>query len=234
VNQQSKTEHVQTLVIGSGQAGMSIGYHLRRHGLPFAILDGNERIGDAWRNRWDSLRLFAPRASMDSTECHSRRPLLPTKNEMADYLQSYAVRFDLPIRTGIHVDGLSRHGNRYVVTAGNRRFEAEHVAVAMARYVAVAMARYQVDRAPQFARELDPRIGQFHSRNCRNLEQLRDGGVLIVGAGNSAPRSLWRPHASIASACPGGTLVTFHSTSMGSQGDCSSRVLYFGLCSTGC
>jgi putative flavoprotein involved in K+ transport len=104
---------------------------------------------------------------------------------MADYLQSYAVRFDLPIRTGIRVDGLSRHGNRYVVTAGNRRFEAEHVAVAMARYVAVAMARYQVDRAPQFARELDPRIVQFHSRNYRNLEQLRDGGVLIVGAGNS-------------------------------------------------
>jgi putative flavoprotein involved in K+ transport len=179
VNQQSKTEQVQTLVIGGGQAGMSIGYHLRRHGLPFAILDANERIGDAWRNRWDSLRLFTPSRfdGLDGMPFPAPAHSFPTKNEMADYLESYAVRFDLPIRTGIRVDGLSRHGNRYVVTAGNRRFEAEHVVV--------AMARYQVDRAPQFARELDPRIIQFHSRNYRNLEQLRDGGVLIVGAGNS-------------------------------------------------
>ncbi len=179
MNQQIGTERVQTLVIGGGQAGLSIGYHLRQRGLPFVILDASERIGDAWRNRWDSLRLFTPARfdGLDGMPFPAPAYVFPTKNEMADYLENYAARFDLPVRTGIRVDGLSRHGNGYVVTAGYRRFEAEHVVV--------AMARYQVDRSPQFAQELDPGIVQFHSRDYRNLMQLRDGGVLIVGAGNS-------------------------------------------------
>ena len=179
MNQQSQTERVQTLVIGGGQAGLSIGYHLSRRGLPFVILDANERIGDAWRNRWDSLRLFTPARfdGLDGMPFPAHADSFPTKDEMADYLETYAARFDLPVRTGIRVDGLSRQGSRYVVMAGNRRFEAEHVVV--------AMARYQVDQVPRFARELDPRIVQLHSRDYRNLKQLKDGGVLIVGAGNS-------------------------------------------------
>jgi putative flavoprotein involved in K+ transport len=179
VNQQTETQRVQTLVIGGGQAGLSVGYHLRQRGLPFAILDASERIGDAWRNRWDSLRLFTPARfdGLDGMPFPAPAHSFPTKNEMADYLETYAARFDLPVRTSVRVDGLSRQGNRYVVTAGSQRFEAEHVVV--------AMARYQVDQVPQFARELDPRIVQFHSRDYRNLKQLKDGGVLIVGAGNS-------------------------------------------------
>ena len=177
--QQSQTERVQTLVIGGGQAGLSIGYHLSRCGLPFMIVDANDRIGDAWRNRWDSLRLFTPARfdGLDGMRFPAHADSFPTKDEMADYLETYAARFDLPVRTGIRVDGLSRQGSRYVVTAGNRRFEAEHVVV--------AMARYQVDQVPGFARELDPGIVQLHSRDYRNLKQLKDGGVLIVGAGNS-------------------------------------------------
>ena len=55
------SEHVDTLVIGGGQAGLAVGYHLSQRGLPYAIVDANDRIGDAWRNRWDSLRLFTPK-----------------------------------------------------------------------------------------------------------------------------------------------------------------------------
>jgi putative flavoprotein involved in K+ transport len=179
MNQQIHTQRVQTLVIGGGQAGLSVGYHLKQRGLPFTILDANERIGDAWRNRWDSLRLFTPARfdGLDGMPFPAPANAFPTKNEMADYLETYAARFDLPVRTGVRVDGLSRQGSRYVVTAGNRRFEAEHVVV--------AMARYQVDRVPPFAGELDPSIVQFHSRDYRNPRQLKEGGVLIVGAGNS-------------------------------------------------
>jgi len=152
MNQQSQTQRVQTVVIGGGQAGLSVGYHLKQRGLPFMILDANERIGDAWRNRWDSLRLFTPARfdGLDGMPFPAPANAFPTKNEMADYLETYAARFDLPVRTGVRVDGLSRQGNGYVVTAGNRRYEAEHVVV--------AMARYQVDRVPRFAWELDPRI----------------------------------------------------------------------------
>ena len=175
----SQTEHVQTVVIGGGQAGLSTGYYLARRGLPFVILDAGERVGDAWRKRWDSLRLFTP-ARYDGlagmpfpAPPHS----FPTKDQMADYLESYAAHFKLPVRNGVKVDRLSRQGRRYIVTAGERRFEAEHVVV--------AMANYQVPKVPRFAMELDPAIVQLHSRDYRNPQQLREGGVLIVGAGNS-------------------------------------------------
>jgi len=174
-----QTEHIETIVIGAGQAGLSIGYYLSRRALPFVILDANQRIGDAWRNRWDSLRLFTP-ARYDGlagmpfpAPAHS----FPTKDQMADYLESYAARFALPVRNGVTVDGLSWQGDRYLITAGARRFTAAHVVV--------AMANYQVPKVPWFARDLDPGIVQLHSRDYRNTNQLRDGGVLVVGAGNS-------------------------------------------------
>lgn len=173
------TEHVQTVVIGGGQAGLSVGYFLARRGISFVILDANERVGDTWRSRWDSLRLFTP-AKFDGL---AGMPFpapgnsFPTKDQMADYLESYASRFDLPVRTNVRVDSVSRQGTRYVVTAGERRFEADHVVV--------AMASYQVPRVPNFACELDPQIVQLHSKDYRNPKQLRQGSVLIVGAGNS-------------------------------------------------
>jgi putative flavoprotein involved in K+ transport len=101
----------------------------------------------------------------------------PTKDEMADYLESYAARFDLPVRTGVKVDGLSREGDRYVVEAGDRRFEADNAVV--------ASGAYQSPRIPAFAPELDPGIVQLHSSEYRDPSQLQEGGVLVVGAANS-------------------------------------------------
>ena len=172
-------ERVQTIVIGGGQAGLSVGYHLARQGLPFVILDANERIGDAWRKRWDSLRLFTPARYDGLAGLPFPAPphTFPTKDEMAAYLESYAAHFDLPVRTGVKVDRLSRQGERFLLTAGDQRFEAENVVV--------AMAKYQQPRVPPFAHELDPGIVQLHSSAYRNPAQLQDGDVLIVGAGNS-------------------------------------------------
>jgi len=172
-------EHIETVIIGGGQAGLSVGYHLMRRDRPFVILDANQRIGDAWRKRWDSLRLFTP-ARYDGlagipfpAPAHS----FPTKDQVADYLQSYAARFELPVQTGVRVDRLSRNGDRFMVAAGDRRFEADHVVV--------AMATYQVPRVPPFAPELDPDVLQLHAGQYRNPSQLQDGGVLVVGVGNS-------------------------------------------------
>ena len=167
------------VVIGAGQAGLSVGYHLAMRGVPFVILDANARIGDSWRARWDSLRLFTPAEfdGLDGMPFPAPPNTFPTKDEMADYLESYAKRFQLPVRSGVRVDRLSRQGDRYVVEAGKLGFEASHVVV--------AMASYQSPRVPSFARKLDPAIVQIHSCDYRNLAQLRQGGVLIVGAGNS-------------------------------------------------
>ena len=147
-------------------------------GRDFIILDANARIGDAWRKRWDSLRLFTP-APFDSLPgmLFPAGDRFPTKDAMADYLEAYAAQFQLPVRTGVRVDCLTRQGERFVVTAGVRRYEAENVVV--------AMANYQRPRIPAFAAELDPEIVQLHSSAYRNPSQLREGGVLIVGAGNS-------------------------------------------------
>src|SRR3712207_4494100 len=96
-------DRVGTVVIGGGQAGLSVGYHLARRGLPFVILEANERIGDTWRERWDSLRLFTPARydGLDGMPFPAPAHTFPTKNEMADYLESYASRFKLPVRTGV-------------------------------------------------------------------------------------------------------------------------------------
>ena len=173
------TERIETVVVGGGQAGLSVGYHLARRGMSFVILDANERIGDAWRKRWDSLRLFTPARfnGLDGMPFPGPARSFSTKDEVADYLETYAARFGLLVRTGVRVTGLSRNGAHFVVDTGDRQFEANNVVV--------AMGSYQLPRAPAFAASLDPDIVQLHSGAYRNAAQLRPGRVLVVGVGNS-------------------------------------------------
>jgi putative flavoprotein involved in K+ transport len=172
-------ERVETLVVGCGQAGLAVGYHLARHDLSFVILDANERVGDSWRKRWDSLRLFTPTRynALPGMPFPGPAHAFSRKDEVADYLEAYATRFELPVRAGVTVNRLSRNGSRFVVDAGDRRFEAANVVV--------AMASHQVPRVPAFAHELDPAIIQLHSGEYRNPSQLQEGPVLVVGVGNS-------------------------------------------------
>lgn len=174
-----RSEHVETLVIGGGQAGLSAGYHLSRRGLPFLIVDASERIGDAWRNRWDSLRLFTPAKfnGLDGMPFPDHPNAFPTKDEMADYLEEYAAHFDLPVRSGVRVERLKRRNGRFVAETSRGDIEADNVVV--------AMSSYQKPTVPHFAGDLDPSIRQMHSRDYRNPDQLRPGPVLLVGAGNS-------------------------------------------------
>lgn len=178
-NTSSRREVFEVVVIGGGQAGLSVGYHLARAGIRFVILDADARVGDSWRKRWDSLRLFTPAKfdGLDGFPFPAPRNYFPTKDEMADYLETYALRFKLPIRNGLRVDRLYKRGERYIVAAGAFEVEAAHVVI--------AMAKYQREKAPAFASELSREIVQLHSRDYRNLSQLQNGGVLLVGAGNS-------------------------------------------------
>jgi putative flavoprotein involved in K+ transport len=172
-------ERVETIIIGAGQAGLSVGYHLARRGRPFLILEANERVGDSWRLRWDSLRLFTPARfdALDGMPFPSAPGYFPTKDEMGDYLASYASHFELPVRTGQTVTSLTREGDRYLIVTDGARYEADHVVI--------AMATFQRPQVPEFATDLDPSIVQIHSSEYRNLTQLQPGGVLLVGAGNS-------------------------------------------------
>ena len=168
-----------TVVIGGSQAGLAVGYYLKQRDLPFVILDENDRIGDAWRKRWDSLRLFTPGRynGLPGMPCPGRPWAYPTKDEIADYLQAYARAFELPVRTGVTVDRLSKAGDRFEVTCGEHTLFAENVIV--------ATGAFNHPRVPSFARELDKSIVQLHSKEYRNPSQIQQGAVLVVGAGNS-------------------------------------------------
>ena len=168
------------IVIGGGQAGLSVGYHLKRLGVDdFLILDGEARIGDAWRKRWDSLKLFTPAAfdGLDGMAFPAPKHSTPGKDAMADYLEAYARRFELPVVLRARVSHLGREGGHFVVMAGGRRYEAERVIV--------AMSNYQVPKRPDFAAALSPEIVQLDLGTYRNPGQLKPGTALVVGAANS-------------------------------------------------
>jgi putative flavoprotein involved in K+ transport len=172
-------EHIDTLVIGGGQAGLSVGYYLAQRGIPFLIVDANERVGDSWRKRWDSLRLFTPARydGLPGMRFPRRGDVFISKNEMADYLESYGKRFGLPVRTGTRVERLWKRGDRFVASTTTGTIEADNVIV--------AMANSQVPRVPAYAKDLDIFVNQLHSSEYKNPSQLRDGAVLVVGVGNS-------------------------------------------------
>ena len=175
----TRAEQFETVVVGGGQAGLAAAYHLKKRGRPHVVLDASERIGDPWRRRWPSLRLYTPAKydELPGMRFPAPRSSFPTSNEMADYLEAYARRFELPVRTGVHVDGLAKHGDGYVVTAGEQRHEAQNVVV--------ATGVMQVPVVPDFASALDPQITQLHSSDYRSPAQLQEGAVLVVGASHS-------------------------------------------------
>lgn len=177
---ETATERIDTVVIGAGQAGLSAGYHLAQRGLPFMILDADARIGDHWRERWDSLKLYSPARydSLPGMRFPASSAHWPTGREMADYLEAYARRFDLPVRSGTRVERVERGDGEFVVsTAGNDRLAA--------RQVIVATGPFRQPNVPAFAGELAPSILQIHSHDYRNPAQLQDGPVLVVGLSHS-------------------------------------------------
>lgn len=173
------TENHHVVVVGAGQAGLSASYHLKRKGIDHVVLDGASRIGDVWRNRWDTLRLFTPAkfGSLDGYRFPVHGDTYPTKDQMADYLESYAEKFDLPVRLNTQVKHLSKANSRFRMETTDGVYEADGVVI--------AAASYQKPRLPAFARDLDSDVFQIHSHEYRNPAQLPDGPVLLVGASNS-------------------------------------------------
>lgn len=175
-------ERHEVVVIGAGQAGLAAGYHLARRGIEFVILEASARVGDVWRERYDSLLLYSP-ARYDALPGH-RFPLgrhaFPTGAQMGDYLEAYVAHHRLPVRTAVGVDSLraaSDAGGGYLITAGPRTY--------VANQVIVATGAFQRPRIPEFAAQLDPHIRQLHSSDYRNPGQLADGSVLVVGVSHS-------------------------------------------------
>jgi glycine/D-amino acid oxidase-like deaminating enzyme len=172
-------EQTDVLVVGAGQSGLALGYHLRRRGREVLLVDRNDRIGDSWRTRWDSLKLYSPasRDGLPGMPFPAGPRSYPTKDEMADYLEAYAARHELPVRLGAAVEELTQEEGRFVARIGESRIEADTVVI--------ASGVFEKPYVPPFADQLDPTITQLHSSAYRNLSQLQDGPVLVVGASHS-------------------------------------------------
>ena len=174
-----RVERFDTIVVGGGQAGLSAGYHLQQRDVDFVIVDAQRRLGDVWRNRWDSLRLFTPArySGLPGMPFPATPNHLPDKDEVADYLERYAERFDLPVRSGTLAEHLSHDGERWTLRTSRGTLEANNVVV--------ATGPFQRAKIPALAAQLDAGIDQRHSSGYRSPFDLPDGPVLVVGAGNS-------------------------------------------------
>lgn len=176
------TEHIETVIIGAGQAGLATAYHLQRLGRECVALDAEARVGDNWRHQWDSLRLFSPAWADALPGLRNPLPRLsfPTKDEFADYLESYAARFSLPVRLRTTVARLRavEGGGYLVTTVAGGEISADNVVVCTGTFG-------RTPQVPEFADQLDPGIRQLHSSEYRNPGQLAGGTVLVVGASHS-------------------------------------------------
>ena len=170
---------LDVLVIGAGQAGLAVGHHLAGRGLRFLLVDGAPEIGHSWRTRWDSLRLFtaAEYSGLPGMPFPAPPGTYPGKDQVADYLQAYAARFDLPVMLGTRVQQVAR-------SEGLFRADTSQGTL-WARQVVVATGPFQRPRIPSPSEGFAASVRQLHSSTYRNPTDLPDGPVLVVGAGNS-------------------------------------------------
>jgi putative flavoprotein involved in K+ transport len=178
--QAERTEHVDVLVIGAGQAGLAVGWHLREQGVTsFLLLDAGPEVGHVWRSRWDSLRLFTPAEydALPGMPFPAPAGTYPTKDEVADYLRGYAAAFELPVRLNTRVARLTKTGDTFHADTSTGPITAGQVVI--------ATGPFQTPVVPTLASHLAADVVQLHSADYRNPDQLPDGPVLVVGAGNS-------------------------------------------------
>jgi putative flavoprotein involved in K+ transport len=167
------------VVIGGGQAGLAAAYHLQQRGADFIVLDAERRTGDAWRRRWDSLRLFTPARhdGLPGLPFPDAPGRFPTKDQVAEYLGDYVERFELPVRHETRASCLRRANGGFEVVSSGGTF--------IARAVIVATGANPVPRVPALAASLDPGVAQLHSSEYVNPERMPAGKVLVVGFGTS-------------------------------------------------
>jgi putative flavoprotein involved in K+ transport len=167
------------VVIGAGQAGLAMGYFLKRQGRSFVILDAADSIGAAWRSRWESLALFTPRRydSLPGLRFPGDPDGYPNRDEVLTYLEQYAETFELPIELNSPVRKLTAEEGRFVLDVDGRKITADQVVV--------ATGPFQTPHVPEVAGRLDPEVFQTHSTGYRKPSDVPEGRVLVVGGGNT-------------------------------------------------
>jgi putative flavoprotein involved in K+ transport len=176
---ETETGHLNTVIIGGGQAGLAAGYFLKRMNIRFIILDENQRIGDSWRKRWDSLKLFTPSQhdGLPGLPFPGAKGSFPGKDEMADYLERYAIEFSLPVQLNVKVNRLYSRNSHYEIETSVQKLTTDNVII--------ATGTNPFPKIPAVSSDLSPEIFQLHSSGYINPGILPPGDVLVVGAATS-------------------------------------------------
>lgn len=169
----------EVIVVGAGQAGLAMGYFLKQSNVSFVCLDAQQRIGDSWRQRYDSLVLFTPKrySGLPGFSFPGNPDTDPTKDEVADYLECYANCFSLPVHQHTRVHSLTQQDDLFMLSTNRGTYQAKKVVV--------ATGPFQQPSIPSFAKKLSNHVLQMHSSRYRNPLQLKPGNVLVIGGGNS-------------------------------------------------
>ncbi|MBD1371851.1 NAD(P)-binding domain-containing protein [Hazenella sp. IB182357] len=167
------------IVIGGGQAGLAVGYYLRKTNFSYLILDRDKQMGQQWRDRYDSLVLFTPRlySALPGLTMAGDPQGYPSKDEMADYLELYGKSFHLSIMHNQEVIKIDHTKDGFIIFTSNTQFESKRIVL--------ATGAFQTPFVPPFAGQLSADVVQMHSSEYRNPKQLQRGTTLIVGGGNS-------------------------------------------------
>ena len=169
----------EVIVVGGGQAGLAMGYFLAHQGRDFTILEAGSEPAVAWRERWESLRLFTPvrYSSLPGLAFPGDPNSYPTRDEVVAYLSDYGRRFELPVELDSRVRSIRRSNGTYLVELDDRTYEADQVVV--------ATGPFQAPFVPAMAERLDPEVVQLHSTAYRTPDDIPGGPVLVVGGGNT-------------------------------------------------
>jgi putative flavoprotein involved in K+ transport len=175
----SSPEHLEVAVIGGSQAGLAMGHYLVQRRRRFAIFERGDSIAPAWRERWDSLKLFTPRgySALPGLPFPGDPDDYPTRDEVIAYLEQYAETFELPIELNSEVRRLTHEDGRFVLDIDGRRVTADQVVV--------ATGPFQTPFVPALTEELDREVWQVHSTGYRRPGDVPEGTVLVVGGGNT-------------------------------------------------
>lgn len=175
----NKAIDIDTIVVGAGQAGLSVSYYLKQHQVEHVVLE-RQRIGESWRRLWDSFTLVTPNRlnALPGVRSGGEPDGFLRRDDVVDYLERFAASFDPPLRLGVAVTRVApRSRGGFAVETSDGSYTCRHVVI--------ATNIFQTPRPPELGRSLSPALVQLHSGQYRNPEQLPAGGVLVVGSGQS-------------------------------------------------
>ena len=169
----------EAIVIGAGQAGLAMGYYLKQNNNRFLIIDKGQELGEVWKNRYDSLKLFTPRmySSLPGLILDGEQQGFPSKDEIANYIKHYTETFELPVELNTEVLSVTKNEEGFCVETTKGIFNTTNVVV--------ATGPFQKKLIPAISSSLSTNILQLHSSEYKNPNQLQQGNVLVVGGGNS-------------------------------------------------